>query len=339
MRAWDLRGNGVETLTLVERSPPRPGPGQVRVRIRAASLNYRDLLVAAGNYARGPAPKRPLVPLSDGAGEVVETGPGVDALAPGDRVAGNFFQRWVDGPFDAEKGASALGGAIDGVLAEEVVLEAGAAVRYPGHLSFEEAATLPCAGVTAWVGLFALGGLAAGETVLAMGTGGVSVFALQLAKAAGARVILTSRHDEKLARGKALGADATINSRTTADWPAAARALTGGRGVDHILEVVGAATLPASLRALRDGGHLTLTGLLGGARADQAAAVAEARPRGIRVDSVYVGSVQHFEALNALVERARLRPVVDRTFPFERARDAYEHLRSGAHLGKIVIRL
>ncbi len=207
MRAYELRGTGIETLTSVERERPRPGPGQVLVRVRAASLNYRDLMVARGTYIRGAAPRRPLVPLSDGAGEVVELGEGVARLRAGDRVAGAFFQRWIDGPFDAEKGASALGGAIDGVLAEEVVLEADAAVRFPPHLSFEEAATLPCAGVTAWVGLFVLGGLKAGETVLAMGTGGVSIFALQLAKAAGARVVLTSSHDEKLARGKALGAD------------------------------------------------------------------------------------------------------------------------------------
>jgi NADPH:quinone reductase-like Zn-dependent oxidoreductase len=308
----------------------------VLVRIRAASLNYRDLLVASGTYARGAPPKRPLVPLSDGAGEVVETGPGVTRLAPGDRVASAFFQRWIDGPFDAAKGASALGGAIDGVLAEEVVLEADAAVRFPDHLSFEEAATLPCAGVTAWVGLFVLGGLKAGDTILAMGTGGVSIFALQLAKAAGARVILTSSRDDKLARGRALGADEVVNYRTTPDWDAAARALTGGKGVDHLLEVGGATTLPVSLRATRPGGHLTLVGLLGGERGDLDAAARN--DRGVRVDSVYVGSVRHFDALNELVALARIHPVVDRVFPFEEAREAYQHLRSGAHLGKVVIR-
>ncbi len=336
MRAWELRGNGVDTLALVERERPRPGPGQVLVRIRAASLNYRDLLVASGTYARGGPPRRPLVPLSDGAGEVVAVGPGVTRLRPGDRVAGAFFQRWIDGPFDAGKGASALGGAIDGVLAEEVVLEAAAAVPFPAHLSFDEAATLPCAGVTAGVGLFVLGGLKAGETVLAMGTGGVSIFALQLAKAAGARVILTSSHDEKLARGRALGADAVVNYRTTPEWDAAARALTGGRGVDHILEVGGATTLPRSLRAVREGGHVALVGLLGGERGDPDAAARN--DRGVRVDSVYVGSVRHFEAMDEAIARARLRPVVDRAFPFEEAREAYAHLRSGAHFGKIVVR-
>ncbi len=335
MRAYELRGNGIETLALVDRPGPRPGPGQVLVRIRATSLNYRDLMIAAGTYARGAPPKRPLVPLSDGAGEVIEVGAGVTRLVAGDRVAGAFFQRWIDGPFDAAKGASALGGAIDGVLAEEVVLEADAAVKVPGHLSLEEAATLPCAAVTAWVGLFELGKLQAGETVLAMGTGGVSIFALQLAKAAGARVILTSSSDEKLRRGEALGADAVVNYRTTPEWDAAARALTGGKGVDHILEVGGATTLPLSLRAVREGGHVALVGLLGGQRGDPDAAARN--DRGVRVDSVYVGSVRHFEAMNGFLVRARLRPVVDQVFPFERAREAYAYLEAGAHFGKVVV--
>lgn len=339
MRTFELRGNGPETLAIVERPSPRPGPGQVRVRMRAASLNYRDLLIASGSYGRGGGTRRPLVPLSDGAGEVIEAGPGVTSLRPGDRVAGNFFQRWIDGPYDQEKGASALGGAIDGVLAEEVLLEADAAVPIPEHLSFEEAATLPCAGVTAWLGLMELGPVKPGETVLAMGTGGVSIFALQLAKLAGAQVVLTSRSDEKLARGKALGADATVSSSRTPAWDDAARAFTGGRGVDHLLEVGGATTLPTSLRAVRDGGHLTLVGLLGGTRADPAAAQAEAAPRGVRVDAVYVGSARHFRSLNAALARGRVHPVVDRVFPFEETRAAYEHLRSGAHFGKVVVRI
>lgn len=336
MRVWELRGDGVETLALTERGAPRPGPGQVKVRIRAASLNYRDLLVASGTYARGGKQKRPLVPLSDGAGEIVELGPGVTGLRPGDRVVSSFFRSWVDGPFTPELAASALGGgSTDGVLAEEVVLEEGGVVRFPVHLSFEEAATLPCAGVTAWVGLFALGGLVPDEWVLAMGTGGVSIFALQFAKAAGAKVVLTSRDDAKLARGKALGADVTVNSRRTPAWDEAARAATGGRGVDHILEVGGASTLPLSLRAVRPGGHVTLTGLLGGARGDLEEA-AKLAP-GVRVDSVFVGSARHLGALADAVARERLRPVVDRVFPFEEAPAAYEHLRSGAHFGKVVV--
>lgn len=336
MRAWELRGDGVETLTLAERDAPRPGPGQVRVRVRAASLNYRDLLVADGKYARGGPARRPLVPLSDAAGEVVELGPGVSDLMVGDRVVGGFFRRWIDGPLTPDLAASALGGgSTDGVLAEEVVLEAGAALRFPVHLSYEEAATLPCAGVTAWVGLFGLGRLVADEWVLAMGTGGVSIFALQFAKAAGARVVLTSSDDAKLARGKALGADATVNYRRTPAWDEGARAITGGRGVDHILEVGGATTLPRSLRAVRPGGHVTLTGLLGGARGD-AEEAARTAP-GVRVDSVFVGSARDLGALLDAVARERLRPVVDRVFPFEQAREAYAHLRSGAHFGKVVV--
>jgi NADPH:quinone reductase-like Zn-dependent oxidoreductase len=336
MRAWELRGDGLDTLGLAERASPRPGPGQVRVRMRAASLNYRDLLVASGQYARGGPPKRPLVPLSDGAGEIVEVGPGVTTLRVGDRVMGSFFQRWIDGPFTPDLAASALGGGSqDGVLAEEVVLEADAALRFPAHLSFAEAATLPCAGVTAWVGLFVLGQLVPDQWVLAMGTGGVSIFALQFAKAAGAKVVLTSSDDGKLARGKALGADATINYRRTPAWDEAARAATGGRGVDHILEVGGASTLPLSLRAVRPGGHVTLTGLLGGARGE-ADAAAKLAP-GVRVDSVFVGSARHLGGLADDVARERLRPVVDRVFPFEEARAAYDHLRAGAHFGKVVV--
>ncbi|HZU84082.1 MAG TPA: NAD(P)-dependent alcohol dehydrogenase [Polyangiaceae bacterium] len=336
MRTYELRAKSLESLTLVERPSPRPGPGQVVVRVRAASLNYRDLLVATGRYPLGE-PRLPLVPLSDAAGEVVETGAKVTLVKPGDRVAGAFFQKWIDGPFDAEKAGSALGGAIDGVLSEYVVLEEAAAVKIPAALSFDEAATLPCAGVTAWVALKVLGGLSAGQTVLAMGTGGVSIFALQIAKMLGARVIVTSSRDDKLARAKALGADGIINYRSTPEWDARARELTGGRGVDHLLEVGGAATLPTSLRAVREGGHLTLVGLLGGAPADRAAATQN--DRGVRVDSVYVGSVRHFESMNDAIERAGMHPVVGRVFPFEQARAAYDYLESGEHFGKVVVRV
>ena len=265
---------------MTERADPRPGSGEVLVRMRAASLNYRDLLIARGKYGRGGL-KFPLVPVSDGAGEVIGVGPDAGDLKPGDRVMGNFFRSWVDGPPSPEKQAEALGGNVDGVLAEQVVLRADASVRVPDELSFEEAATLPCAAVTAWVGLVKLGKIQAGETVLAQGTGGVSIFALQLAKALGARVILTSSSDAKLDRGKQLGADQTINYGQTPDWDSQARALTGGRGVDHILEVVGVKTLPQSLRAVRDGGHLTLVGLLGGERATVDLAKND---RGVRVD-------------------------------------------------------
>jgi NADPH:quinone reductase-like Zn-dependent oxidoreductase len=337
MRTYELRGRGLDTLTLAERPIPRPGPGQVLVRMHAASLNYRDLLVATGRYGRGEL-RYPLVPLSDGAGEVVDVGSGVTRLAPKDRVASAFFQKWVDGPFDAAAGNSALGGAIDGVLSEYVVLEEAGAVKFPDFLSYAEAATLPCAAVTAWVGLMELGRkLGPDQVLLTMGTGGVSVFALQLAKALGARVIATSSHDAKLARVKELGADHTINYRRTEAWDEEARKLTQGRGVDALLEVGGEGTLPRSLRAVRDDGQLVLVGLLTGNRGDPSQASADAAR--VRVDSVYVGSVRHFEHLNAVIERAQIQPVIDRVFPFESAPGAYRHLESGAHFGKIVIRV
>jgi NADPH:quinone reductase-like Zn-dependent oxidoreductase len=334
MQSFELRGKGLDTLTLVDRPVPKPARGQVLVRMRAASLNYRDLLIAQGRYGRSEL-KYPLVPLSDGAGEVVEVGAGVTQLRAGDRVVGAFFQKWIEGPFNSEKGASALGGAIDGVLAEYVVLEAEAALKFPDALTFEQAATLPCAGVSAWVGLFELGKLTRGETVLAMGTGGVSIFGLQLAKAAGASVILTSSSDAKLERGRALGASAGINYRNQPDWDARARELTGGKGVDHILEVGGKQTLPTSLRATREGGHIALVGLLTGAPADRDEALRN--ERGVRIDSLYVGSVRHFENLNAALARSDIRPVIDRVYPFEEAVQAYKHLESGSHFGKLVI--
>lgn len=336
MKTYELRGKGLDTLTLVERPVPRPGPGQVLVRMHAASLNYRDLLVATGRYGRGDL-HYPLVPLSDGAGEVVDVGPGVTRLQPKDRVASSFFQKWVDGPFDGAKAGSALGGAIDGVLSEYVVLEEGGAVKFPPFLSYEEASTLPCAGVTAWVSLMELGGLKAGDAVLAMGTGGVSIFALQFSKAVGASVISTSSSGAKLARAKELGADHGVNYRSTPDWAAAARELTGGRGVDELIEVGGAETLPLSLRALREGGHLTLVGLLTGKMADREEA--QKQRRDVRVGSVYVGSARHFERMNEAIARWDLHPIVDRTFPFEAAARAYRHLESGAHFGKIAITL
>jgi NADPH:quinone reductase-like Zn-dependent oxidoreductase len=335
MRAYELRGEGLGALAITERPPPRPGPGQVLVQMRAASLNYRDLLVLGGRYWPGPA-KRPLIPLSDGAGEVIEIGPGVTSLAPGDRVTGAFFQTWIAGPFDSDTGAMALGGTIDGVLAEQVVLEAGGTLKIPELLSFEEAATLPCAGVTAWVALVVQGQLRSGETLLVMGTGGVSILALQLAKSLGARVILTSSHDRKLAQAGALGADDLINYRDTPDWDLSARELTHGRGVDQLVEVGGAGTLPTSIRATREGGHISLVGLLSGAPAARESALRN--ERGVRVDSVTVGSVTHFEAMNAHISRVRLHPHIDRTFAFDEANLAYAYLSSRRHVGKVVIR-
>lgn len=334
MRAFELRGVGLDNLAAVERPPPRPGPGQVLVRVRAASLNFRDVVIAEGKY-RFQAKKLPLIPLSDAAGEVIGVGQGVHRLKPGDRVAGAFFQRWIDGPLNAEKAASALGGAIDGVLAEQIVLEQDAAVKFPATLSFEEAATLPCAGVTAWVGLMAHGQLEAGETVLTMGTGGVSLFALQFAKMAGAKVILTSSSDSKLEQGRALGADEVINYKSMPEWDVRARELNGGRGVDHVVEVGGGTTLPRSLRAVESGGHIALVGTLSGVP-DLKENLGD---KAVRLDLVYVGNVRQFEAMNEAISTSGLHPVVDRVFRFEETRQAYQYLKDGKHFGKIVIAL
>jgi NADPH:quinone reductase-like Zn-dependent oxidoreductase len=336
MQSYLLRGRAIDTLARVERPTPKPGPSQVLVRMRAASLNYRDLLIADGTYPRGTHSGE-IVPLSDGAGEVVESGAGALRFKPRDRVLGAFFQKWVDGPFDFDAAvSSALGGSIDGVLSEYVVFDEAGLVKIPTALSDEEAATLPCAGVTAWVGLVELGQVQRGESVLVMGTGGVSMFALQLAKRAGATVIVTSSSDDKLARATRLGADHTINYRATPEWELRARDLTGGRGVDHLLEVGGAETLQRSLGALRDGGRIALIGQLGGNMASPE--VARRNDRGIRVDQVFVGSARQLAAVAESIASSGLRPVIDRVFPFDAAVDAYRYLASGAHFGKVVIR-
>lgn len=325
---------GLENLRIVELPELSPGPGQAIVRVRACSLNYRDLVVLKGGYGRSVKP--PLTPLSDGAGEVTAVGPGVKRVKPGDRVCGIFMQRWLAGNPDDDNAASALGGAIDGMLAEQVCLDADGLAHFPLHLSFEEAATLPCAGVTAWNALVRSGRLRAGQSVLVLGTGGVSVFALQFGKLAGARVIATSSSDEKLARVRQLGADEAINYRTTPDWDKAVRALTGGTGVDHVVEVGGAGTLPLSIRAVARGGHIALIGVLAGQ--------GEIDPRPLflksaRLQGIYVGSREMFEEMNRAIALARLRPVVDRVFGFEEIAEAMQYMETGAHFGKICIRL
>jgi NADPH:quinone reductase-like Zn-dependent oxidoreductase len=333
MKAWEIREFGIDALALAERPEPRPGPGEVLLKMRAASLNYRDLMVVKGAY--NPRLRMPLVPLSDGVGEVVEVGEGVTRVKGGDRVAGAFFQGWADGELTEDKARTALGGAVDGVLAEYVILHQEGVVPIPEHLSEEAAATLPCAAVTAWNALITQGGLRPGETVLIQGTGGVSLFALQFARLAGARVIATSSSDEKLERARELGADEGINYRTTPDWDERARELTGGRGVDHVVEVGGAGTLGKSLRAVRMGGRISMIGVLSGG--------GEVNPvpilmKSIRVQGIYVGSRAMFEAMNGAMALHHLRPVMDRVFPFSEARDALRYMESAAHFGKICLR-
>jgi NADPH:quinone reductase-like Zn-dependent oxidoreductase len=335
MRAYRIHeANGLDALKREELPEPEPGHGQVVVRVKAVSLNYRDLLVIKGAYSRNLP--LPLVPLSDGAGEVAAVGPGVARFKPGDRVAGCFFSDWAAGPITESATKSARGGAVDGMLAELVVLPEGGLVRVPDHLSDEEAATLPCAALTAWHGLIESGGLKAGETVLIQGTGGVSLFALQFARIAGARVIATSSSDAKLARVRELGAADGINYKTTPDWDVATRNLTEGKGVDHIVEVGGAGTLARSFKAVKLGGQIALIGVLtGGGEVDP-------RPllmKNIRLQGIYVGSRAMFEAMNRAISLHKLKPVIDRIFPFEQAADAYKHLESGAHFGKVVIKI
>jgi NADPH:quinone reductase-like Zn-dependent oxidoreductase len=336
MKAWEIRDDGgIDALTLVERGAPRPGPGEVLVRLRASSLNYRDLSTVLDPLSRGL--KLPLIPNSDAAGEVVEVGPGVTRLKAGDRVMGLFFQRWVAGAISAEAMASALGGALDGVLCEQAVLREDGLIKLPGHLSFEEGATLPCAALTAWHALVSKGALKAGDTVLLLGTGGVSLFALQFAKLHGARVIITSSSDEKLERARALGADETINYRRTPAWAEAVRAATGGLGVDHVVELGGPGTLEQSIQATRVGGRISLIGILTGvAGAVNPTAIMRAS---ICLQGIYVGSREMCAAMNRAIDLHELKPVIDRVFDFEDARAAFHHMQAAGHFGKIVVRI
>ena len=334
MRAYQRpQAAGIDALFEVELPVPKPGPRQVLVKVAACSLNFRDLAIVLGTYRMPTKPN--LVPLSDGAGEVVEVGAGVTRVRVGTRVAGCFFQRWIGGPITPDTPASALGGAIDGMLADYVVLEEDGVVALPAHLSFEQGATLPCAAVTAWHALAEHARIVAGQTVLVQGTGGVSIFALQLARLMGAQVIATSSSDEKLKRAKALGAAHGVNYKAVPEWEAAVVALTGG-GVDHVVEVGGPGTLARSLRAIRLGGKITLIGVLSGA--------AEINPmlifsRRANLQGISVGSAQMFTAMNRAIAASGLVPIIDKVFAFDEAPAAYRHLQSAQHFGKVVIRV
>jgi NADPH:quinone reductase-like Zn-dependent oxidoreductase len=334
VRAIEIRGAfGLANLALVERPDPRPGPGQALVRLRAASLNYRDLLTVEGKY--NPRQKLPLIPCSDGAGEVVEVGEGVTRVRPGDRVCTVFAQKWIAGRPTRERVRSTLGGPLDGTLTELAVFDQEGLVTTPRHLTDEEASTLTCAAVTAWSALVTEGGITAGDTVLVQGTGGVSLFALQLAKLLGARVIATSSRDEKLARARAMGADETINYREVPDWGARAKELNRGVGVDHVVEVGGAGTLQQSLQAVRFGGTVSLIGNLAGTRAELL--LTHVFMQKVRVQGILVGDRESFEAMNRAIALHRLKPVVDRLFPLEESAAAFGHMAAGEHFGKIVV--
>src|SRR5271169_41746 len=335
MRAYQLAkgGAGIDALTQVERPEPKPAHRQVLVKVKACSLNYRDLAIARGTY-RMPV-RENIVPLSDGAGEVIEIGAGVTRVKAGDHVAGNFFQRWSGGEPSADAHKSALGGGIDGMLSEYVVLEEDGVVKIPAHLSLEEGATLPCAAVTVWHAMMEHAKLKAGDTILLQGTGGVSIFGLQFAKAMGIRAIITSSSEEKLKRAKALGAAFGINYKTTPDWDKAAMEFTGGAGVDHVVEVGGAATLTRSFGALRVGGKVTMIGGLSGGATELNPGLIFSRRA--NVQGISVGSTQMFEAMNRAVAANAIKPVIDKVFGFDEVQAAYKHMASGAHFGKIVI--
>jgi NADPH:quinone reductase-like Zn-dependent oxidoreductase len=337
MRAYQLPkgGAGIDALVKVERPDPKPAYRQVVVKVKACSLNFRDLGIVRGTY-RMPV-RENLIPLSDGAGEVIEVGPGVTRVKAGDRVAGCFFQRWVGGEAPADVHASALGGGIDGMLAEYAALEEDGIVKIPAHLSLEEGATLPCAGVTVWNAMMEHAKLVAGQTVLLQGTGGVSIFGLQLARMMGIQAIITSSSDEKLGRAKALGANHGINYKTTPDWQKAALGFTGGRGVDHVVEVGGAATLARSFGAIRVGGKISMIGGLSGPATELNPGLIFARRA--NVQGISVGSMQMFEAMSRAIAASGIKPVLDKVFPFDEAQAAYRHMASGAHFGKIVIRV
>lgn len=334
MKAFEIQTTfGLDSLTITERPDPTPGYGQVLIKLRAVSLNYRDLMVVKGLYD----PKLPLprIPFSDGVGEVVAVGEGVTRVKIGDRVAGIFFQKWLCGELTAAKAQSALGGAIDGLLTQYAVLHEDGVVRVPEHLTDEEGATLPCAAVTAWNALIASGGVKAGDTVLVQGTGGVSIFALQFAQLLGARVIATSSSDEKLESVRQLGAWETINYKQTPDWGKKVQQLTKDVGVDYVVEVGGAGTLNQSLRAVRHGGQISLIGVLTGGSGE--ISTASILRKNVRVQGIYVGSREMFEAMNKAIALHKLRPVVDRVFPFSEAPEALKYMESGAHFGKICI--
>ena len=333
MRVWQVSSFGVDSLEFVERPTPQPGPEEVLVKVRAISFNYRDLMMVKGLY--NPKLKLPRIPCSDGAGEVAAVGEGVVLWKPGDRVAGIFMQNWIDGPPTAAKLRGALGGDIDGMLAEYVVLNEAGVVAIPEHLSFQEAATLPCAAVTAWNAL-SVGNVKPGSTVLIQGTGGVSIFTLQLARLRGARVLGISGSDDKLQRAFALGLDAGLNYRENPEWDRWAMEETGGVGVDLIVEVGGLATLPVSLRALRVGGAIAQVGVLSGTQDASPIPIGTILHKQVQLQGIYVGSRKDFVDLNKAITLTQLRPVGE-NFHWSQAREALARMEEASHFGKLVL--
>ncbi len=338
MKAYilDESDAGVLTWKMTTLPDPVPGFGEVLIGVRATSLNYRDLRVAKGSYGKNL--KKNCIPLSDGAGEILALGEGVSQFKVGDRVAAGFFQSWKSGDIQASDHGSALGGALDGMLAEKVVLHSSGIVKIPTHLSYEEAATLPCAALTAWNALMESSGpLKPGSTILTLGTGGVSIFAMQFAKIAGLQVIATSSSNAKLKQLESLGIAHGINYKNTTDWQNEVSTFTQGQGVDQVIEVGGAGTLTRSLESVKTGGTVSLIGVLTGTEA-------QINPwiilkKSIRLQGVFVGSIAMFTAMNRAIENYRIKPIIDEIFSFDRANEALAKLESGSHFGKIVIRM
>ena len=334
MKAYEIKQFGVNELALVEREAPSPQANEVLVKFHAASLNYRDLMMIKGQY--NPRLKMPLVPFSDGAGEVVKVGEAVTRFKIGDRVCPIFMQGWIDGEVDFKKARTALGGDKDGCLREFGAFDENGLVHIPQHLSYEEAATLPCAAVTAWNALIVSGKLKKDEFVLLQGTGGVSIFALQFAKIFGAKVIITSSSNEKLERAKQLGADFLINYKDEPDWDKKVLEITEKRGVDHIVEVGGAGTMQKSINSVKMGGNIVTIGVVAGK--------GEFNPvpifmKYIKLQGIFVGSREMFEAMNKCISENKLKPVVDKIFEFDQAREALKTMESASHFGKIVVKV
>jgi NADPH:quinone reductase-like Zn-dependent oxidoreductase len=335
MNAWAITDQfGIEHLQRITRATPDVPPGYVLVRVRAVSLNYRDLLMINGLYS--PKLPRPRVPGSDAAGEVIAVGPEVTRVRVGHRVTGTFFQRWFHGPISEVATKSALGGPdVDGVFAQEILFHQDGLIETPDFLTDEQAATLPCAAVTAWNAL-AGGNVKKGDTVLLQGTGGVSLFALAITKMLGATAFITSSSDDKLAKAKRLGADAVLNYKTTPDWDKWARELTAGRGVDHVVEVGGAGTLERSAKATRVGGHIALIGVLAGGSTMNPMPILM---RGQTLRGIFVGSTVMLTELVQAMQFHEIEPVIDRVFPFSQLPDALNYMKIGGHFGKIVVRV
>ena len=326
---------GLDHLTIIEAPEPTPGPGEVLVRMKAVSLNYRDLMMINGMYGRGSATGGSVTPFSDGCGVIEAVGEGVTRVKVGDRVATLFFQGWLSGPPTVEKAMTALGSPIPGAGRELAVFSQEGVSKVPDFLTDQQVATLPCAALTAWRALFEDADLSPGDTVVLQGTGGVSIFGLQFAKAAGLRALITSSSDEKLARAKALGADHLVNYRQTPEWAKPVREATGGVGADFIMEVGGQGTIDQSLKAVRIGGHIAIIGVVaqGGAGINPAVLIGNAA----KMQGVFVGSRDMFEAMCKAIELHHIQPVVDKVFAWTEAKAAFAAMAGGEHFGKIVL--